>query len=398
MRTRVFLPLMCAFCSVLTFAVEPNAATGKKCRTESSSGAEICQITSSGRNIINYYDVPAYSAKYDKIVYESETSDGHGGSIVLANPDGSNPQVVTRGRDQTVSPDGSKIYYRGQNSPDPGQDVYVYDIGSKKITRITHVNSREVILFSPAAPTPKGDLLVYADGPVAHLVYGDGTGDKALDFGDPYPQSPFHRIRIDPYNAKLILFNRSQSRYKELFVYNTETGKTYQVASPTSHMMWSPDGVHVLYNGGPEFRLHLAKWDGSEDKILDPKERLGTEYCSFTPEADVVVCANVDRSGRLPFPAGLYLLTTDGSGKVSYIGKHDSTNEHYWGMPALIFTKDRYHMIFRSDASGDAEVYTATLPKSIYDKFGEPPRPDPSQVRERQQPARPNGELPPRPH
>jgi Tol biopolymer transport system component len=348
------------------------------CTTDPQSGAEVCQVTSDGENTISYYDTPIYSAPYKKIVYLNRKQ-GQPPQIMLANPDGSDARVVAYGMDPMVSPDGEKIYYVTRSAEGaPGMDLYAYDIDKRKEHRITHVRAKRLIQFSPAARTSKGNLLVYSPDNVAYLIYDDGTGNTPLQFGDPYQSDTFHRLRISPTKPNLILFNRNHrggGGLHPLFVYDVDTKKTYKVTDQATHMLWAPDGIHIAYNGGPDYHFHITRFDGTDDKSLDPKVREGTAYCAFAPEGDVLACANWDSTGeKYPMPGSIFLLAADGSNRVAYVARHNARQEGFWGEPALNYMGDRYDIIFRSDATGEPQVYVVHLPRDIYASM-KPPAP-----------------------
>jgi hypothetical protein len=209
------------------------------------------------------------------------------------------------------------------------------------------------------------------------MIYDDGSGNTQLDFDDPYKSDTFHRIRISPTHPNLILFNRNHRGSGDihpLFSYDMETKKTYHVTDQATHMLWAPDGIHIAFNGGGDFHFHISKFDGTGDREVDPSEREGTAYCTYPPDGtdDVVACANFDTSGRYPMPGSLFLMATDGSNRVVYLCEHGAKQEDFWGEPALHYMQDRYHIAFRSDATGTPQIYVAELPKDIYTRLKAP--------------------------
>jgi hypothetical protein len=355
------------------FLIPAGTSAQNNCITDAKSGVKVCQITSGGSNRLGYYDTPLYSDVYKKITYLKKPDAGPP-QVAIANLDGSGEELLSVGQDPVFSPDGKKVYYISRGSGGPGMDLFAYDLGTRVAIQITHVHSAHLIEFSPATHTAKGNLLVYSPGNVAYTVYDDGTGNTQLDFDDPYKDDTFHRLRMSPTHPNLILFNRNRRAVgTPLFSYDTETKKTYHVSPTATHMLWAPDGIHIAYNGGPDYHFHLIKYDGTEDREIDPIEREGTAYCTYPPDGDdVFACANFDTSGHYPMPGSIFLLASDGSNRVAYVCAHNSKQESFWGEPALHYLQDRYHLAFRSDATGEVEIYVAELPKDFYSRLKAP--------------------------
>lgn len=377
LRTRSVYMLWLGALGSIVLVSAAGRPSAPSCATDPKSGVQVCEITHVGQNMIEYYDVPAYSAHYDKIAFVNQ-QEGQPPQIMLANPDGSASKVVAEGFVPAMGPDGTKLYYVGKNGPGQmGVDIHVVDLATFRDRRITHLSARSIIEWSPPVATPKGDLLIYAVNNVAHLIYADGSGDTPLAFDDPYKADNFHRIRLSPAHPNLILYNREHpvAGHHPLWVYDTATLHTYAPSNEATHMLWAPDGLHIAYNGGSNFRLHIIRYDGKDDVVLDPGVREGTEYCSFAPEGDLLACANVESSGVMPFPLSIYLLAADGSGRVAYVCKHNAQRLTYWGWPALVFAQDRQHVLFRSDVTGKPQIYMATIPPDLDRRLQPPPQP-----------------------
>jgi len=357
------------FCGSLT-------AQQENCTTDAKSGVKVCQITFDGSNRLAYYDTPLYSPVYNKIVYLNKPAVGPP-EVTIANLDGSGADQVAIGQDPVFSPDGKKVYYITRSGPsEPGMDLYAYDMATHQANRITTVHSSRLIEFSPGVHTAKGNMLVSSPGNIAYTIYDDGTGNTQLAFDDPYKDDTFHRLRISPTHPNLIFFNRNHrglGALHPLFSYDTDIKKTYSVTDQATHQLWAPDGIHIAYNGGPDYHFHIIKYDGTEDREVDPIEREGTAYCTYPPDgADVLACANFDTTGHYPMPGSIFLLAADGSNRVVFVCNHNSKQESFWGEPALHYLQDRYHIAFRSDATGDVQIYVAELPKDFYSRLKSP--------------------------
>ena len=367
-----------AVCSMFYcgFAIPAASLAQEKCTTDATSGVKVCQITFQGSNRMGYYDTPLYSAVYNKITYLKKPDSGPP-QVAIADLDGSHEELISVGMDPVFSPDGKKIYYISRSSAtEQGMDLFAYDLHTKLANRITQVRASHLIEFTPAAHTPKGNLLVYSPGNVAYSIYDDGTGNTQLDFQDPYKEGTFHRIRISPTHPNLIFFNRNVrgiGSLHPLFSYDTDTKKTYHVTDQATHQLWMPDGIHIAYNGGPDYHFRIIKYDGTEDRSVDPIVREGTAYCTNPPDGDdVFACANFDTTGHFPMPGSIFILASDGSNRVAFVCMHNSKQESFWGEPALHYVQDRYHIAFRSDATGEVQIYIAELPKDFYGRLKVP--------------------------
>ena len=327
-------------------------------------------LTSDGENMITYYDTPLYSARYDVLVYTHHVQ-GRPPQISLLKPDGSDNKAVANGQEPTMGQDGTDIYYISRSGAgEDGMDLFRWDLVKKQETRITHIRARSIIRYSVTrSNTPHGDLLLYSADNTAHLIYADGSGEHTLALTDPYPSAIFHRLRLSPAHPNLLFYNREAPGQHNLFAYDMDAKMAYTVAQEATHMLWSPDGLHIAYTGGSDYHFYITRYDGSDSRVLDPTEKEGTNYCSFAPEGDVLACSNFGNSGPLPMPGSIFLLAADGSGNVAYVAKHEAKELGFWGEPALHFFKDRYNIALRSDATGTPQVYVLQLPKDFYKRL-----------------------------
>lgn len=342
----------------------------ESCTTDPVSDVQTCQLTSQGYNMITYYDTPAYSARYNELVYTHHVQ-GEPPEIMLIRPDGTDPHMVAYGEEPTMGPGGANIYYISRSGAgERGMDLFRWNIAEKRQTRLTQINARAIIRYSvTASGTSHGDLILYSANNIAHLVYADGTGERTLALVDPYRSAKFHRLRLSPTHPNLMFYNREYPGQRSLFCYDIDTKKTYTVTQRASHMLWAPDGLHIAYTGGPDHRFYITRYDGTDSRALDPKVREGTNYCSFAPGGNVLACSNWGPAERFPMPGCIFLMAADGSNDVVYVAKHHSKGLSFWGEPALEFFKDRYHIVYRSDATGTPQVYVLRLPPSIYTRL-----------------------------
>ena len=186
---------------------------------------------------------PVYSPKGDKIAF------GYGrffksikgpaiGDIAIINSDGSHLEVLTNGSGNygfpSWSPDGKKLVYRGATDSTLG--LFIIDIESKKITRITNDHDNF------PGWSPNGDLIAFTSKKNNNYdlftIKPDGTALK--------------RITTDPGND--------------------------------AHSVWSPDGKWLAFSSGktgfkdesalhpqnpqPYGEISVIRADGSDLRIL----------------------------------------------------------------------------------------------------------------------------------
>jgi Tol biopolymer transport system component len=343
------------------------------CTTDPKSGVQVCQLTRDGDNVITYYDTPLYSSRFNEFVYTHHVQ-GSPPQIMLASVDSSDAKAVAYGQEPTMGPDGTNVYYISRSGAgEDGMDLFKYDMATHHESRITHIDAQSIIRYSVTrSGTSHGDLLLYSADNTAHIVFSDGAGESTLPLADPYATTIFHRLRLSPTQPNLMFYNREFPGQHRLFVFDIKSGKTYLLAQEATHMLWSPDGLHVAYTGGSDYRFHITRYDGTDSHLVDPAENEVTNYCSFSPEGDFLACSNWGNTERGPLPESIFLLAADGSGQVTYLAKHNAKGLTFWGEPALEFFKDRYSVIFRSDESGTPQIYLLRLPEDIYRRLRDP--------------------------
>jgi Tol biopolymer transport system component len=170
--------------------------------------------------------------------------------VSVADLDGSNVQVLegTRG-DPTGphwSPDGSSIVYQDEGS------LYVADVGSGKVRRITDLEGWETAALNYVSPTfdPTGDTVLYNMPTIegeqerydlwsVPVTGGEPTlVRRAATFGDYSP------------DGNQIAFVEDGG-FGDLFVAPTAGGRAQKLATGEIVVpRWSPDGTRIAYNDG----------------------------------------------------------------------------------------------------------------------------------------------------
>ena len=226
-----------------------------------------------------------------KIVIAGETFDGNHGEgglpqIMIMEPGSTQGTVLAPSPypqwDPAVSPDGSRIAYRGYDGPEEGDyDLYVMNADGTEITRLTH----DALAANPSW-SPDGSEIAFGTSgsggvPARFLGRGfieiisvDGSGVHALT--DPPQGAEDSSPTWSPDGGMLAFVRLSDEDGSQIYTIHADgTGTTQLTSTPglKSHPVWSPDGHAIVFQetlGGEPSQISAVPVDGgSPIKLTD---------------------------------------------------------------------------------------------------------------------------------
>lgn len=243
-------------------------------------------------------------------------------SIYIANPDGSNRELLLQGREPAWSPDGSKVAFVHNQDVATGfggvYDISVIDVDSRAIVRVATAHWADHDFPGSLGWTPDSCFVAFEDGEgtslTGYLVRADGSeAPVAVSQGTFTSWSPTENrvaIRTESFNIDVL---------------NVETGER-ESTQAFREAVWSPDGAKLLYRSRydsdhyildvatgqarliydqhvPSMYSEIGAWspDGKSVALLVPSESFGSEppppellesHC--LPSKAIVVSLNSD--------------------------------------------------------------------------------------------------------
>ncbi len=382
----------------------------------SAAGVQVNQITDSATNRFYYFDVPAYSAAVNELLYVDFSS---GNVIVSSNTDGSGAQQISptnTGSQAFFSGDGKLAYYvKPINDGVPGgQDIFgifVNNSGACQETRLTNLD------VPPMAPLPVWEIssssvdpsggqdLAFSPDTLVHRVHvqTDGTSVAlpTITLSEPENNATFHRLRLNPKFPNIVMYKRNSlagtGATPEVWLVDLNSCPTGTCPDGSSinvvanlvlppghtpaggHIAWSPDGLTIAFSEPDIADYWLARnvvnSNGTINTAFTVQEigpygqpAMTADYCAFPPGWPTqTLMACLAGPASAVNPKTMYLMSSDGNGTTKLLTATDAQVLTINGTPMPQYGPDNTHLMFNSDRTGITQVYmvsgfTASVP------------------------------------
>ena len=274
------------------------------------------------------------AAQQRKIAFESER-DGNL-DIYLVNPDGSNLQRLTKGKEAWEpdwSPDRSKILFVSTLHGGE-EEVYVMDADGSNVRRLTHTPGEGTSSWS-ADWSPDGKQIVFQsnrdgspegwDGYDLYVMDANGSNVRRLTREHGFDAAP----AWSP-DGRTIAFmsSRDDKSRSEIYVMTVDGSKAWRLTHDkrqAGRPAWSPDGERITFQStrtnrkqaydGDEFEIYVMDADGANIQRLTHRPNAdghpdwspdGTKII-FTVYGDQEATGNSDEHGII------YVMDADGT-------------------------------------------------------------------------------------
>ena len=384
-----------------------------------TAGVTVTQLTNNGCNRFYYFDVPAYSAAVNRILYVNFVT-GSGNQVLTAKPDGTDAKIISvsrTGNQSFVSPDGTLAYYDKPvlTGIPNGSDIFGGILNGNpfqelQITKLDLAPQKPLPVWeiSTSSPDPAGGQdIAFSPDILLHLVHvkTDGTSQppQIITLDDPESTATFHRLRLNPKFPNIVMYKRNNlagsGATPELWLVdlNTCAGGTCSASNivnvvqnlggpggqtgKAGHIIWSPDGLDIAFSEPDIADFWIARGVVKSDGTLNltnggiPRsalQELGpftspqttANYCVFPPDwPNSTVLACVSGPASFLHPTTFYLLSSDGKGTMKLLAASDALVLTVTGTPLPRFAQDNTHLLFNSDRptasvpTGSVQVY-----------------------------------------
>jgi hypothetical protein len=381
-----------------------------------AAGVQVDQITDNATNRFYYFDVPAYSATVNEILYVDYSS---GNVIVTANTDGTGAQQISPGNTGSqafFSGDGKLAYYaKPVNDGVPGgEDIYgilVNNAGACQEMRLSNLD------VPPMAPLPVWEIssssvdaaggqdIAFSPDTLVHRVHvqTDGTSVAlpTITLSDPENNATFHRLRLNPKFPNIAMYKRNSTAgttaSPEVWLVDLNNcpsgtcpaGSSINVIANVTvppghipsggHIAWSPDGLTIAFSEPDIADYWLARnvvnSDGTINNGFTLQEigpygqpAMTADYCAFPPGWPTqTLMACLAGPASAVNPKTMYLMSSDGNGTTKLLTATDAQVLTINGTPMPQYGQDNTHLMFNSDRTGITQVYvtsgfTASVP------------------------------------
>jgi TolB protein len=215
--------------------------------------------------------MPAWSPDQRTIAFTSYR--GTSAGLYLRNIyEGTETAVSTKGTNYSAafSPDGKKLAFSSTMLEDGNTDIFVMDLETKKIKRLTYNGAVET------APSwsPTGREIAFTTdrlgtgNPQIYIMDAEGSNVRKASFGGNYHDAPAWA----PTGERIAFVSRVDNTF-DIYVLNLRTN---QISKLTENNMrnespsWSPDGRHLVFssNLSGSIQIYSIDYDGTNLKRL----------------------------------------------------------------------------------------------------------------------------------
>jgi TolB protein len=215
--------------------------------------------------------MPAWSPDQRTIAFTSYR--GTAAGLYLRNIyEGTETAVSTKGTNYSAafSPDGKKLAFSSTMLEDGNTDIFVMDLGTKKIKRLTYNGAVET------APSwsPTGREIAFTTdrlgtgNPQIYIMDAEGSNVRKASFGGNYHDAPAWA----PTGERIAFVSRVDNTF-DIYVLNLRTN---QISKLTENNVrnespsWSPDGRHLVFasNLSGSIQIYSIDYDGANLKRL----------------------------------------------------------------------------------------------------------------------------------
>jgi Tol biopolymer transport system component len=224
--------------------------------------------------------LPALSQTLPVKLIFTDNNTGGREAIFLSSLKDQEEIMLTEGCCPSVSPDGSRIaFVLPRNRGDGSGDIYIYDLHSRKKSRLVSMGNSCTPQWSPDGR--KIAFEFYGNKtPEIFIANADGSGQAALIGDARCPSwSPDGKTLAMVRDFDIYLFDMDSKSTKQL----THTEKATETMP-----RFSPDGRHIAYQHQSDKdanAIYITSMESGENqKVIDYK----SDHISWTPAGDIL--------------------------------------------------------------------------------------------------------------
>jgi hypothetical protein len=401
-------------CASTPMTQVPTDVTSLLSYVNTAAGVDVTQLTDNGSNRFYYFDVPAYSAPMNQILYVDFAV---GNEVVMSETDGTSAQIISAtltGSQSFLSGDGLLAYYDKPNKSGApgGMDIYGVWLNTSGVCEEIPLTNLDAAPMKPlpvweistASPDPAGgEDIAFSPDTLVHRIHVETNGTsvplQAMTMNDPENSATFHRLRMNPKFPNIVMYKRNEpggtTAQPETWLADLNTCASGNCAAAAisnivakmavtggrtpkaGHINWSPDGLDILFSEPDIADYWIARnvvnSNGTVNKNFTLQELglhngMTADYCAYPPNwptATVLACLAGPAS---PNHANtFYLMSSDGKGTIKLLASSDAPVLTIAGTPMPQFAQDGQHLMFNSDRTGIPQIYmikgfTLTVP------------------------------------